>query len=376
MNIGVFTVFGEGNFGVNMQSSTVYNKIAEKYPDSNVEFINVQPRDKDFFRVGMKRMCVKSVLNDIKKINKCKSFKNGFSYSNNKLVTKKYSEAIEFIKNINYDMIFVGSDTILKFYDFHVDGNVPYFWLSEKIKAKKILIAASSCNTSINDLDEKSKNILRNSINDFDKIGIRDEATKTLISNVVPEREEGIVIIPDPTFAFEIDYRYAEEYIRNSKIRDEKWVFLHPLANDRWVERFCELCHNDGYKVASMKKYNGIDLLINDIGPLEHAGIFKYFEFVVTPRFHDSVFAFKNHVPVVCVYSKKKYSNENGDSKYTNLFSYFGYKDSGLINSDNNVDGDFVYEKSIGMLNSYNKDNVSSVLSELRSRFNKYVASV
>jgi hypothetical protein len=109
------------------------------------------------------------------------------------------------------------------------------------------------------------------------------------------------------------------------------------------------------------------------LGPLEHAGIFRFFKFVVTHRFHDSVFSFKNEVPVVACYSFSKYSNFNGESKYTNLFTYFGYESEALINLDNPINGGEVFDKCQKYLDVYSQENVRKKLCDLADGVRNYI---
>ena len=102
----------------------------------------------------------------------------------------------------------MGSDTTLELFRAPDDEITP-FWLSEEVQAKKIFIAASARGTDFKDLSNSQKDKLTNALNSFDAISVRDEATKRLM-NALIGTDKNIVKLSDPTFAFDIDYSYAD----------------------------------------------------------------------------------------------------------------------------------------------------------------------
>ena len=375
MKIGIFTFFGTLNFGVNMQALSVYQVLRTLYPNDEIEFINVQRVSKERYRPALRNANFKSIILDLRRIRLYKVLKNSMYYSKMPMVTKDYMEATDYIIKQNYDKIYVGADTVLEFQPYNTNGNIPYFWLSDQIKAKKFFISASARGLNVDDIDSISLNLLRNNIRDFNLLGVRDEATFDVIVKLVPEKKNFTSIIPDPTILYDIDYAHAQSYAKRKGLDRGNWVFIHVKTVEKWVLEFIELAKSEGYKIASLTYVKGIDKLVNDMGPLEHAGIFRYFKFVITHRFHDSVFCFKNTIPVVACFSHRLFSSNKGHSKYSNLFSYFGYEKIALLDSDKPLTGEVVL-KSVSDLNAvYCQEKVILRLSELKDSLESYIRS-
>ncbi|WP_423127236.1 polysaccharide pyruvyl transferase family protein [Gaoshiqia sp. Z1-71] len=375
MKIGIFTFFGTLNFGVNMQALSVYQVLQTFYPNDDIEFINVQRVSKKRYRPALRNANLKSILLDFRRIRLYKDLKNSMRYSEMALVTKNYVDATDYVIKQHYDRIYVGADTVLEFQPYNTKGNVPYFWLSDSIKAKKFFLSASARGLNVDDIDSISLDVLKDNIRDFNLLGVRDEATFDVIVKLVPEKKIFTSIIPDPTFLYDIDYTHAQRYAKRKGLDRDNWVFLHVKTVEKWVIEFIEMAKQGGYKIASLTYVKGIDKLINDMGPLEHAGIFRYFKFAVTHRFHDSVFCFKNKVPVVACFSHKLFSSHKGHSKYSNLFSYFGYEKIALLNSDAPLTGETVMKSVSDLTAVYSMDIVTLKLGELRESLDSYIRS-
>ena len=78
-------------------------------------------------------------------------------FSQKKLITANLKDSIDFIRNQNYDAIYVGSDTLLELKRAGKDELTAY-WLDDTIECKKFLIAASSHNVTFESLSDQQKN--------------------------------------------------------------------------------------------------------------------------------------------------------------------------------------------------------------------------
>ena len=84
---------------------------------------------------------IKSLFNDFIRIKKYSYFiKNNLEVKED-IVEKNLTQALSFIEKRSYDMIFVGSDTILELDRISDDSSLSLYWLSPQIKSKKILLA-------------------------------------------------------------------------------------------------------------------------------------------------------------------------------------------------------------------------------------------
>jgi hypothetical protein len=298
--IGILTYVKEySNLGTNMQSYCTLNAIQKEYSDDLVELIDYSAWG-THMKPYLSNISFRSLLKDSIRFKKYNDFfKNKLKFSSNKLVSSDFGKSIEFIKNNKYDAIYVGSDTVLELQRASKD-NLTAFWLDDTINAKKFLIAASSHNVVFDSLTEKQKSKIQRTINDFSLLGVRDEPTYRLLSNFIQEGDERLQIIPDPTFTYEIDYSFIENYIRRKKLLFNKpIVCLHLLRETKWASAIANIFRKEGYVIASLRPAYYADMLFTDLSPFEQLGIYKYFDLVITHRFHDSIFCFKNLTPVI-----------------------------------------------------------------------------
>ena len=97
------------------------------------------------------------------------------------------------------------------------------------------------------------------------------------------------------------DSSYADIYVKSKKLDLVKrpLICLHLIRDMKHKDEFCKLLKNHGYTIASLRAARYVDILVNDLSPFEFAGIFKYFDVLLTNRFHDTVFSIKNDTPDV-----------------------------------------------------------------------------
>ena len=342
--IGILTYFSGVNPGTYLQALSVYRSVRKVYPNDFVEIINYR------YFVDAKRPCfssssLRSLYNDFCKIRKYHICESQLPLSKNKLLSSNYQSAISFNIKQNYDVIYVGSDTTLELFRAPDDEITP-FWLSEEVQAKKIFIAASARGTDFKDLSNSQKDKLTNALNSFDAISVRDEATKRLM-NALIGTDKNIVKLSDPTFAFDIDYSYADIYVKSKKLDLVKrpLICLHLIRDMKHKDEFCKLLKNHGYTIASLRAARYVDILVNDLSPFEFAGIFKYFDVLLTNRFHDTVFSIKNDTPVITFPTAQYYQNANGESKHSSLLSDFGLLDTNFIPNINELSPNEIYQK-------------------------------
>ena len=118
-------------------------------------------------------------------LSKYTDFKRNQLHVNHDHVITDVAKALDFITSRKYDVIYIGADTLLeldrlpKGYD-----GISAYWLKD-VKAKKILIAASSKNVDFDQLSERQKEDLKIAANQFSHIGLRDKATLNLFERLL-----------------------------------------------------------------------------------------------------------------------------------------------------------------------------------------------
>lgn len=146
-------------------------------------------------------------------------------------------------------------------------------------------------NTSYEDINHHQREELRKSSNSFSLISARDMATYEFMKSIEPKIENKIRMTFDPTFVFNKQSFSCDKYAKKKGLDgSHKWVLLHLYKNEPFEYDLISRLKKDGYKVCSLRPSKYADLCLNDIGPLEQAAIYRYFDVIITHRFHDSVF--------------------------------------------------------------------------------------
>lgn len=320
MKIGLLTYYGDLNFGTNLQAYATLLALKAAYPDDCVEIV---PLHTFWLRIiPYKSFNPVSIYRDYIRIKKFAQFKRvNLQVQEKEPNITSPQEALDYIASRNYDVIYVGADTLLeldrlpKGYD-----GLSCYWLKD-IKAKKIIIAASAKNTQFENLSGLQKKEMKVAISQFTHIAVRDQATFDLFSHFVGESQ--IEYLPDPTFSYAIDYSYADNYLKLKNVCiPTKSIYINCASSDVWLDTVaCEI-KKSGYYIVTPRPVKWSDLSLNDMGPLENAGIFKYFDFVITHRFHEGVFCLKNHTPFL-IYAANGMLTSKGESKQVSLLKDF-----------------------------------------------------
>jgi len=322
MKIGLLTYYGDLNCGTNMQALSTFQALQKAYPQDEVEIIPFHG-----FRARMmpyKTFSPKLIWDDVKRFKKYYDFKKNLLHIQHDVIIKDVDKALRYIAARNYDVIYVGADTLLELdkLESGFDG-ISAYWLKD-IKAKKVVIAASSKNVSYEKLTNKQKIDLKSAANQFSYIGVRDRATVTLFEHLVG-KDKKIEYIPDPTFTYDIDYSYIDNYLqKKGVVIPKKSVFIQFYGDDCWLADVAKDLKQRGYTLITNRGVAWSDIVLVDMSPLEQVGLYKYVSFVVTHRFHDGVFCMKNYTPVLIYVKFSKILMTGKECKHVSLLKDFG----------------------------------------------------
>ncbi|MFH0734336.1 MAG: polysaccharide pyruvyl transferase family protein [bacterium] len=370
MKIGVLTYFGDLNAGTNLQALCTLQNLKKSFINDEVEIINFHSWNNRNLPY-LTGATFHSLFNDLKRINKYKLFvKNNLVLSKSKLVSANYFEAIEFIKKQNYDAIFVGADTLLEL--TRNENEITAYWLSEKIKCRKFLIAASSRNLTFEHINDKQKEMISSTINDFSLLGVRDKITFKILEHFVEDKQK-IELLPDPTFTMDINYSIVEKYIAKKRINFSKPIIgMHIHKMDFWAKDVAKYFKSIGFRIASIRPFGGEDFLLNDMGPMEHMGIFKYFDLMITNKFHDTIFCLKNRTPMLTYPFNDTYTTSYGDSKYYNLLADFNLVNSNYMKIRKDITAEYVISKYIEAINTV-KNSKQNIIEQEKKFKQQYI---
>lgn len=199
--------------------------------------------------------------------------------------------------NDTYDVVIVGSDEVWKTGGFRGFPN-PY-WLPKKISSKKIGYAISS-RSDFSKLNEEDIKKLKEYINDFDYIGLRDDLSIAQVSKYCTDPSK-IGLNCDPTFLY--DFKASSE--NGKKILKEKYnidtnkKIISLMTNNKiLVKLVCKVFGKKANILSIFYEHEGTigTLALN---PFEILDVIKCSDVLLTSFFHGACFAIQNNTNFV-----------------------------------------------------------------------------
>ncbi len=373
--IGILTYFWTDNPGTFLQAYSIQEAYRRVLVDDRVEVINYQSF-RWRWRPNFSHMTVGQWKRDLTrhaKYNWCR--RHRLNLTPRRLVCEDPAKAWRFLSAFRYDLISVGSDTLLELWRTKADG-VTAYWLNPEIPARKVMCAASARATQFTDLCDGQKDYMRTSVRDFDLLGVRDAATYELL-RCLGVNGEKLRVVPDPTFAYEIDPSHADAYFHKRGITfDRPTVALHLLRQMSWAGELASSFRAMGWQVLSLRPAAYADYVVNDISPFEWAGLFGACDLVITHRFHDTVFSLKNKKPTVVLVPNRDRVTTSGDSKYHTCKRLFDFDNVQLIEDWTRVSADEVLEKGLLAFRNHRPEPMETKLQALKEAFQSYIKRV
>ena len=286
------------NFGSLLQSYSL-KKIVEKL-NCYVEFIDILPNKNDNDLMTETKIFSEEKIANTSKIKKIDIYT--FNRIKIKLKDNKQKELFsDFRKNyLNisnntsndiYDMCIIGSDEV-----FNCCTNSKWGFTSQLFgnvqNAKEVISYAASCgSTTINDVNSKVKNRIKESFENMKSISVRDQNTYEFVSNLTNKK---ISINLDPVLIGNFD----KEMELNKNIRLPKrycilYSYYNRFNNKEEIKYIRNFCKNNNLKLITIgapqfwiKKH----LVLN---PFEMLYAFSKADFIITDTFHGTIFASK-----------------------------------------------------------------------------------
>lgn len=317
MKILVITFAAGLNPGTFMQSFGVRTGLLKIFPDAEIEYLKFPDfkwdksrRDKksSLWHVALQKGAALYRLTKYKRLER-KYFKFTREID---LFDYDIDDAKELLSR--YDLVVVGSDTILEAAKGGSKGQYGLNWYSSVLcNAPHILFAASASPahySSDKEIVDKLKDIAQK----FKFIGLRDDLTVNLFKNVLEINEEKIYKQPDPSFLLDVEqFHLSNYYVR--KLKGRKIAYYNFMSDFPYRKKLADMLRQKGYTVISSVYNPFADICIDTIDAKEWAGIFRHCDLIVTERFHDSVFSLRNCKPVIAVDWEDYRITSDGDSK-------------------------------------------------------------
>ncbi len=222
-----------------------------------------------------------------------------------------------------YDALVIGMDVWCIINDIERPKFPNIYWLPEKTALPKLAYGVSAYNSELS-LIQKSTSKISEYLNGFDVIGARDRFTYRLIQEH-RTRDDGIVdIVPDPTFAHEIQETGVQIKLQKLGIDLDRPVLGLLLFGDDFISNEIRSHYKaKGYQILAMGMYNAFaDINLGHLlTPFEWAETFQYLSFCITDRFHGAIFCLKSNTPFVSLEKERDLSQDQ--SKIYDLLAEF-----------------------------------------------------
>lgn len=286
--------------------------------------------------------------------------------STESLCSDDLSEVESFLQRQNYDLIVVGSDEVWK-----VDGMRGFptaYWLNFDLGHCVRITYAVSSRTPISKIDSKTRDYIRDSIQKFRYLGARDRMTAELIYELSRETMD---LNCDPAFLVPFHYdkdTYREKLNQKYHIEKEQKLLGVMMPDSKLVRKLKEK-FGEQYKVVALyDSHEEADINLVTINPFEWIKVIGCMDFLVTDRFHGTIFAMKMDIPFLAVETYD--SQEN--SKLFYLLHGGGLDRQYMPYHPGNAIYDEILAKICQLTEQYDRDAVHRLLASERRKASKF----
>lgn len=307
-----------------MQAYCGLKALSRLFPQAHVEIIDYRPGRLRWteYRKLLGRRAPFFKLATFRKILSIQRFVNEhLAVSPERCETDNLRKATSFINSQDYDVIFVGSDTV---WEARKSSYVPLapnvYYLPEVEGPLKVAYAASADPKQPVFIEsEKTISAVSAAIKSFDLITVRDQATREYLEMLGLPAEE-IHFIPDPTFQY--DFSSLVQHPRVDKVRPWAAVGFNGAASVGIAKQLRE----KGFDIVNLSKWTLNEKPIPGAEASLHVrlGVFSMLDFMVTDRFHSSIFTMKLARAPMLVFVESAQKWRNMDSKGRDLFTRLG----------------------------------------------------
>lgn len=372
--IGILTYFWQDNPGSFLQALAVLRALERRLPQAHIEFIDCR-YERGGFHIAKRYVNPLALLEGWRRYQAYRQCqRQHFPLSERRLVTYRYDEAARFIEHLRYDMIVVGSDTVLEMRrPYKYVGELPIYWLPPSLKCRKVGCAVSSNAQTYDLFPPALRERAAESARGFDLIGVRDDITFGLMQDLGLKDDPRLMRVPDPTFSLDIDYGPIEEYLRTKGI-DLSGPAMGVCLPHELGRPVTQHYRRQGMKVVSLNQGPYADFAPWDLSPLAWAGIYRYFDVMITERFHGTIFSLKNGTPVITLeVGVPGHIAPGCVSKRYSLWQSLGMLDTNYVSLDRMRDTEAVCRTADAARAGFDRQAVAEKLRLLRQEFDRFM---
>lgn len=367
----VITYCTSSNPGTFLQAFGVKTGLKKLYPNADIEYLKAFRPDgkhkkkqyyagiQDLISVTYGRFLSmirnKKYLKWSNKYYKCAKSENLTCWDYNE---DKYKRFIS-----NYDLVVIGSDTIL---DRMVNnGKIGLMWGCANKHPQQILFAASGDDCEYLKSNKQFFPQIEERLNHFSFLGIRDNMIKDFFETKLNISPAHLTLQPDPTYLLPLStFKLSEHKRKKIKKQNKKLIFFHIDRLFKYRAELASLLKSLGYLLISPDYDPNCDINMGIITPFEWGDTFRHIDIVITERFHDTIFALRHCKPVINIDWKCESVNSEGKSKRTEILSLYGL-DEYNINLTEGLNTTEFARKMESLIKTFNVRHVSKKNEEL-----------
>jgi len=331
MRTGILTYHRVVNIGSAMQAYCLHQFLSESSVEGDVEIVNYYPataraynrsrilnRRRWKLKVDWGFMHTQRLLWDML-LERC-------SFSRKECITDSVEAGRQFLEEMGYNQLVVGSDTVFQLGSAiggqFVAAPAPpnLYFLPGVTGVKKVAFAASMDPFQLDQLDGVTPAMM-SALKDFDMITYRDEPCAEALQKLGIE-DERLHFMADPT----IMYDFASDFSITPLAGPEDRVCGVAIADRGIAMQMMDLARGLGYQPVDLLYSTWSETPLTSAVPhtLDNLlSLYGSFSLLLTDRFHGSIFGLKlSGCPVVCFEDEGSYPD--GQSKMRDLFRRLG----------------------------------------------------
>lgn len=292
MKIGILTFHSSINYGAFLQSYSLQWFMRNRYEGIDIQIINYTANRS--YNSYLDRILWMDEYGRDMCIRQYNAFMEDWSQlilSENKLISDSFSEFEKFVSGY-YDTIIVGSDELWRTDGMRGFPNV--YWLNFDLKKTNIKSFAVSGRNCYGNLKDCEKQYIRQALEKYDYIGVRDKITKLELKEVGIDKS--IYLNPDPTLLQTDHFRKIALDFRQTRRKYallENELILSLMISSDEIALHCNDAFSEEYKVCNLYEprimEGAIDLSF--VGPFEWCRLLAASDFIITDFYHGMLFS-------------------------------------------------------------------------------------
>ncbi len=345
MRVNIITKHSAYNFGAMLQAYALSEKVSELGADCSI----IDLRQKKPAPVSSwlsPSGAIKNLAFYLHKKEILDGYQKFETFIKNYTKTEKYDSSWDLRKEIpDADVYISGSDQVWNPLDIN-DAFYLRFVPKDKIRAS---YAASM---GISYIPEGAKNIIKEYINDFDYISVRENTGKEMLSEIT---DKDINVNVDPVFLLDED-RWKS--VGKKPDLNKPYILCYVLYRPVWLNGWLKKLHKKTGKqivVVTTDAYRNIyhNKIIRNAGPFEFLGLLQNADFVVSTSFHGVALSIANKRPFYAAI------NENAPSRISDLLSLMKLEDRIISEKTDTVLCDLDYEEANKIIEAEREKSVN-----------------